>query len=459
MTLATPTGGSDGVGEGVARASVGGVGVRTYGFLVFLALLNALNILDRNLVPTFANDIKADLHLSNGQFGLLSGIMFTLLYGLISPIMGLVADTTHRPRLAGFGVGLWSLLTAATGLARGFVSLALPRLFIGVGESALTPPALSLLADRFPARQMGFVSGFYYAGAPVGVGLAYLIAGALGPAIGWRNCFILIGAIGVLMALVLGVQPETRARPARGPRSLARSVSGMLSLIPEFFRATKRSPALLLVIAGGVACHFVNGATQFETLWWKEELHLATGPLFLKVALISATAGVAGSVISGLIADWWLKATGQGRPIMLALMLLILTPIGVFYRLTDHAGVAFWIGICGRLFQLGVIFGASFSTLQELVPARIRATTFAVFILSINVFGLGASSTLGGYLIDALAKAGDPRPIGHVLAILTLASGLAIPCYYLAGRRLARDREALAEFEARPATAIPSAPQ
>ena len=128
MTLATPTGGSDGVGEGVARASVGGVGVRTYGFLVFLALLNALNILDRNLVPTFANDIKADLHLSNGQFGLLSGIMFTLLYGLISPIMGLVADTTHRPRLAGFGVGLWSLLTAATGLARGFVSLALPRL-------------------------------------------------------------------------------------------------------------------------------------------------------------------------------------------------------------------------------------------------------------------------------------------------------------------------------------------
>src|SRR4029450_4220383 len=137
-----------------------------------------------------ANEIKADLHLSNAQFGLLSGIMFTLLYGLLSPFMGLIADTVHRPRFAALGVGLWSLLTAASGAARGFVSLAIPRVFIGVGASTrtadgptLTPPALSMLADRFPARQLGFASGAYYAGVPLGAGLAFFVASLLGPVI------------------------------------------------------------------------------------------------------------------------------------------------------------------------------------------------------------------------------------------------------------------------------------
>src|SRR5436190_5964504 len=158
------------------------VTARTYGFVAFLMLLNVFNILDRQLLPTFANDIKADLHLTNGQFGLLSGIMFTLLYGILSPLMGMVADTVHRPRFAAVGVGLWSLLTAASGAARGFVSLAIPRIFIGVGEATITPTSLSMIADRFPIHRMGFAAGFYYAGVPLGSGAAYLVAGTLGEA-------------------------------------------------------------------------------------------------------------------------------------------------------------------------------------------------------------------------------------------------------------------------------------
>ena len=85
-------------------------------------------------------------------------------------------------------------------------------------------------------------------------------------------------------------------------------------------------------------------------------MHLATGPLFLTVAIISAIAGVAGSLLGGLIGDWWLKATGQGRPMVLALLLLILVPIGVAYRLTDHAGWLFWLGMATGVFQSGAIY-------------------------------------------------------------------------------------------------------
>ena len=148
------------MGPGAEAGGAAGNGVDTatkgaFGFLVFMMVLNVLNILDRQLLPTFGPEIKADLGLTNGQFGLLTGIMFTLLYGLLSPFMGLVADAVHRPRFAAFGVGLWSLLTAASGLAKGFVSLAVPRVLIGVGESTLTPTALSMIAASvWPSSRM-----------------------------------------------------------------------------------------------------------------------------------------------------------------------------------------------------------------------------------------------------------------------------------------------------------------
>lgn len=424
------------------------VTAKTYGFVAFMMVLNVLNILDRQLLPTFANEIKADLNLSNGQFGLLSGIMFTLLYGLLSPFMGLIADTTHRPRFAALGVGLWSLLTAASGAAKGFVSLAIPRIFIGVGESTLTPTALSMIADRFPARQMGFASGAYYAGVPLGAGLAYLVAATLGPVIGWRNCFFLIGGLGIILAIILGVQKDPRVRPAGAAGGVGAAIAGMLALIPELFAAMKRSPALLLTMLGGVALHFAVGGAQFDTLWWKEELNLDIGPLFLKVALMFATVGVAGNILGGLLGDWWLKTTGQGRPMMVAVLLLILTPVGFLYRLTDHDGWMFWVGVGAGIFQLAAMYGAAFSTIQELAPARIRATAVAAFIMLMNVIGLGVSVTAGGFMIDAFAAAGRERPITDMMLIMTLASSLAIPCFFFAARRFTKDRDALAAYEA-----------
>ena len=79
--------------------------------------------------------------------------------------MGVLADMVNRPKLIAFGVALWSVFTALTGVAKGFVSMAIPRMFIGVGESMLTPTSMSLLSDTFPSKRMGFAAGFYYMGS------------------------------------------------------------------------------------------------------------------------------------------------------------------------------------------------------------------------------------------------------------------------------------------------------
>jgi MFS family permease len=305
-----------------------------------------------------------------------------------------------------------------------------------------------MIADRFPTARLGFASGLYYAGVPLGAGLAYFVAATLGVSIGWRNCFFLLGAVGVVLALILAVQRETRVRPKVEAGGAAKAIRGMLALIPELFLAMRRYPALPLTMLGGVGLHFAVGGAQFDALWWKTEVGLDTGPLFLKVALMFATVGVAGNVLGGMLGDWWLKTTGQGRPMMVALLLLVLTPVGFLYRLTDHDGWIFWLGIGTGIFQLSAMYGAAFSTIQELVPTRIRATAVAMFILLVNVVGLGVSVTVGGYLIDAFADAGRAKPITDMMLIMTAAGALAIPCFFIAALRFSKDRAQLAVFEA-----------
>ena len=178
-------------------------------FLTFLTLLNVMNFVDRQLLSSFANFIVPDLGLTNTQFGLLTGFAFIVFYAAMGLFMGAAADMFHRPRLVAAGLALWSALTAASGAARGFISLGIPRMFIGVGESVLTPTSMSMLGDRFPSSRLGFASGFYYMGVPIGVGVSLLIAGYLGPAIGWRNCFYILGALGMVLAVVMLFVRET----------------------------------------------------------------------------------------------------------------------------------------------------------------------------------------------------------------------------------------------------------
>ena len=157
------------------------VSTGSYAFLGFLTLLNVMNFVDRQLLASFANFIVPDLGLSNTEFGLLTGLVFLFFYSVAGLFMGALADTVNRTRLIAAGLAAWSILTAASGAARGFISLALPRMFIGIGESIMTPTAMSLLADRFPSHRLGFASGFYYMGVPIGVGCSLLVVGYLGP--------------------------------------------------------------------------------------------------------------------------------------------------------------------------------------------------------------------------------------------------------------------------------------
>jgi ABC-type antimicrobial peptide transport system permease subunit len=120
--------------------------------------------------------------------------------------------------------------------------------------------------------------------------------------------------------------------------------------------------------------------------------------------------------------------------------MLGLAPLNVAYRLVSPESVWFWIGVFGGFFQLGSFYGPTFSTVQELVPPAIRATVVAFYLLALNLVGLGIGITAGGISIDRMAAAGVSQPYTWTLLVFTLISALAIPLFWVAGRRFEADR-------------------
>jgi len=427
------------------------VSTGSYAFLGFLALLNVMNFVDRQLLASFANFIVPDLGLSNTEFGLLTGLFFLFFYSTAGLFMGALADTVNRTRLIAFGLAAWSVLTAASGAARGFVSMAIPRMFIGVGESIMTPTSMSLLADRFPGSRLGFASGFYYMGVPVGVGASLLVVGYLGPAIGWRNCFYALGAIGVVFAVIMLFMRETpRRHLADAPEASPKQSFG--DIARTLITALKASPALMLTIGGGVAFHFVLGAATFDQLWYVQERGFDRAEIAQITGWIGIVAGILGNLFGGIGGDWFLRRTGIGRPMFLFWIMLLLAPINLAYRLVDPGSMWFWVGVFAGFFQLGCFYGPTFATVQELVPPQIRATVVAFYLLLLNMGGVAVGVTAAGFYIDWLIASGSDAPYTIALLWFTAISFSAIPLFYFAGRRYDTDRKRLFETMSSPAT-------
>jgi len=189
-------------------------------FLVYL-----LNFVDRQILSILANDIKADLGLTDAELGFLYGTAFAIFYALFAIPLGRLADSWSRIRLLALGLTLWSCMTALSGFARNGTALAAARIGVGVGEATANPCAYSLISDWFPPRLRGTALGIYSGGLFVGSGLSLLVGGLVvenwnrawptgGPLglVGWQAAFLVVGLPGLLLALwVLSLR-----EPARG---------------------------------------------------------------------------------------------------------------------------------------------------------------------------------------------------------------------------------------------------
>ena len=301
---------------------------------------------------------------------------------------------------------------------------------------------MSLLADRFKPSQLSFAAGFYYIGVPIGSGASLLIAGYLGTAIGWRNCFFLLGFSGLLMSLLIVFVKDPRAGSAAHVAANAnrKSFAQQMAVLGA---ALTRSPSLIATIAGGVALHFSVGAAAFDQLWYVQERGFDRAQIAQITGFLTVAGGIAGNLFGGFIGDWWQKNTKSGRPMLLFWLILAFAPFNIAYRLVPPDSPFFYLGIALGIFQLAAFYGPTFSTVQELAPPEARGTVTAFYILCLNVIGLGIGITGSGWLVDQLRSGGAAHPYSLTLLVFVLLSFLSLPAFFLAGRWFKSDRDRL----------------
>jgi MFS family permease len=409
---------------------------KSYSILGFLTLLNTLNFIDRQLLSSFSNYIVPDLGLTNTQYGILSGLAFIIFYSIMGVIMGAIADRVHRPKFMAFGVVLWSLLTAVSGMAKNFWMLFLPRIFIGIGESVLTPTSLSFLSEHFPRKNMGFVAGFYYLAVPLGVTLSFYIAGFLGPVWGWRNCFYALGVLGFFLAALMLLFKETPKREdAIKNKTIKHVITKKIFLesIRELRIIIKESYQLRMTIYGSIAVHFILGALAFDQLWLVEDKGFDRAEILIISGTIGLPAGILGNLFGGIGSDYYTKVTGKGRQMFLFWCLLIFTPFILLYRLTDDTGIIFFSMMFLGFFQWGCLYGPITSSIQELAPEKNKALVLAYYLFLTNLIGIGLSTTAAGIMTDILIANNVENPYSITLLAFQSLAALCLPAFYLAG--------------------------
>ncbi len=187
--------------------------------LAMLTLVYVFNFIDRQLLVILQESIKKELHLSDTQLALLTGFSFAIFYVVLGIPISRFADKTNRRNTVAISLGLWSLMTACSGLARNFVQLLLARIGVGVGEAGGSPPAHAMISDYFPPQKRSTALSVYSTGIYIGVMIGFLIGGYLNQHLGWRTAFFVLGIPGIIFSLLFfAMVKEPDEAPPTQPR-------------------------------------------------------------------------------------------------------------------------------------------------------------------------------------------------------------------------------------------------
>jgi MFS transporter, Spinster family, sphingosine-1-phosphate transporter len=388
---------------------------RAWALLALLTALNVLSWVDRQIVPALAPLLMTDLGLSNAQVGLLYGYAFILCFILAGSVLGPLADRVHRPRLIAGGLAVWSAFTAASGLARSFPHLAGARVMVGIGEATLTPAALAMLSDAFPDRWRARAAGIFAIGLPIGSGLSLVTAGLLAPRYGWRACFFVLGAIGIVAALVTAMVPEPRTTQGAPVERQRTNYKALLS------------PAGLCTIAGGVIVTFSTAASIHVITWLVRERGFEFREAAIMAGSIYAAAGTVGNVAGGWVADWCEARWRGGRLWSLAIVQAALGIPTLLFFTSAPGSAAFYAGWVLSSLRGTIWYGPLYAATQDLAPASQRATAIALLMLAINLLGGGPGPWLAGAI-------GDRSSLTTGLIVTTSIGLLAVVPFAMAAR-------------------------
>lgn len=368
--------------------------------LLLMTLTYTSSFMDRTILSILQNPIKQELHLSDTQLGLLGGFAFALFYSTLGIPVARLAERMDRRQLIAASLVIWSVATAASGLALGFVSLFLFRVAVGVGEAGASPPAHSLITDFFPPLKRGTAFSMYSLGVPAGVLIGSVLGGYAAQQFGWRVTFAIFGLPGVVLAILI---PLTIREPARGRLDTGQPSEKQAPSFSAVLAQFAERPALRNSIAGASIAAFA----AYSILTFSAPFFIRTYQASLPEAgwFLGMTGGVSAGVgifFSGMLTDRLARRDRRWVVWAPAIGLLLAAPLYVAGFLAPTKEAAMAILLIPPALQY-IYLGPTMGLMHNMVTPRMRATATALLYLSVNLFGMGLGPTVTGLLSDRFA--------------------------------------------------------
>ena len=401
-----------------------------------LTVVYTFNFVDRQLLSILQESIKADLVLSDTQLGLLTGFAFALFYVTAGIPIARWADRANRRNIVALAIGIWSFMTAISGLVANYAQLLLARIGVGIGEAGGSPPAHSMISDIFPPERRASALAFYSTGVNIGILFGFLAGGWINEFFGWRVAFMVVGLPGIIIALIVRF---TLAEPLRGladNRVVADTAPPFKSVVSLLMsRKSFRHMAF-----GAALNAFAGYSTSSWTASFMIRSHdMTTGELGTWLAGIMGLGGAIGVFAGGVIAEKLAPRDQRWYMWLPALTGVVCVPFMAATYLVDTAYAALMLSIIpGILFN--VYLGNTLAMTHGLVGLRMRALASAILFFILNLIGLGLGPWAIGLLSDYLEPSLGLESLRYaMLYLLPAAMTWSVVHLYLASRTLRED--------------------
>ncbi len=391
---------------------------------------------DRQILSILQEQIRADMHLTDTQLGLMAGFAFAIFYATLGIPVARLADRSNRINIVAIALALWSVMTAVGGLAQNFTQLLLARIGVGIGEAGSSPPSHSIISDLYPPEERAGAMSLYSLGIVLGGGLGVMIGGLVAHYFGWRVAMFTVGLPGLVLALIIKLLVKEPRRGLSDPDVVISDTDKMPS-IWEGFRsifADKAARHIIFGIAIAAVIGYGNGA------FVPSFLQRSLGMDLMQIALIFAPAIAIIGGFSAVLGGWLANRLAQRYDIYAQCYLIVfvkalaMLPTFAAYLSNSPYAALGWLML--DTFLTSSYLGTSFGILQSLAPIRLRALWASITLLVINLVGMGIGPTAVGLMSEAFKPHYGVESLRYAMIVMVALTPWLLLHYYMAGRAL-----------------------
>ena len=401
--------------------------------LTLLLCINLFNFIDRYILAAVEPSIRATFFAPNDPNAMwwsgTLGTAFVVSYMLSAPALGWLADRFSRWLIVGVAVIVWSIASAASGLASTIAALFIARILVGIGEGAYGPAAPPIISDLFPAATRGTMLAIFFAAVPVGSALGYVLGGLINVHLGWRWAFYVVSPPGLLLGLLCFFRKDPRSQVSNGERRDRPSLANYLQMVVGLMKI----PSYVYNVFAQTVMAFALGGIAY---WMPAYLQFRHQPPSATAIFggVTAVAGLSSTLAGGFLADR-LRARFRGSDFVVpGVGMLIGFPLLaiMLYAPFPYA----WAFLFGALFFIFLNCGPANAAIANVSSPAVRAMAFGLSIFVLHALG------------DAIAPPLVGLVAGHTnlnVAFLALSAAMSISglLWLIGAKHLAADTAAI----------------